>query len=158
MLVTSRHDDIAVIAQLYRDRADAENVFDELKNHWGWGGFTTTDLDTCQVAARMTAQVYNWWSIFVRLARPDHHREAVTSRPLLFNSIARLTNSRGQPFLTIASVHAAKAHVAEFFTKLAAQLTCFTATAEQWTSERRWQHLLHAIFSGPFGTVKPTTG
>jgi hypothetical protein len=68
VLVTNRSDDLAVIAHLYRDRADAENVFDELNNHWGWGGFTTTDLDTCQIAARMTAQVYNWWSIFVRLA------------------------------------------------------------------------------------------
>ena len=23
------------------ERADCENVFDELKNHWGWNGFTT---------------------------------------------------------------------------------------------------------------------
>ena len=158
VLVTSRLDDIAVIAQLYRDRADAENVFDELKNHWGWGGFTTTDIDTCQIAARMTAQVYNWWSIFVRLAAPDHHREAVTSRPLLFNSVARMTHSGGQRFLTLASVHAEKTHVAEFFTKLARQLARFTTIAEQWTCERRWQHLLRAIFAGPFGNVKPTTG
>ena len=28
------------LAQLYRDRGDAENAFDELKNQWGWGGFT----------------------------------------------------------------------------------------------------------------------
>lgn len=158
VLVTSRSDHIAAIAQLYRDRADAENVFDELKNQWGWGGFTTTDLDTCQIAARMTAQVYNWWSIFVRLASPDHHREAVTSRPLLFASVARLTTSGGQRFLTISSVHAAKTQVAEFFTKLAGHLAHFTATAEQWTREQRWQHLIQAIFAGPFGTVKPTTG
>jgi hypothetical protein len=26
--------------------ADCENAFDELKNHWGWGGFTTHDLLT----------------------------------------------------------------------------------------------------------------
>jgi hypothetical protein len=32
---------------LYRDRGDAENVFDELKNQWGWGGFTTQDLKRC---------------------------------------------------------------------------------------------------------------
>jgi hypothetical protein len=106
----------------------------------------------------MTARVYNWWSIFVRLATPNHHREAVTSRPLLFNSVARLTDSGGQPFLTLASVHAAKNHVAEFFTKLAEQLTRFATTAEQWNTERRWQHLLQAIFAGPFGTTKPTTG
>lgn len=31
--------------QLYRDRADCENGFDELKNQWGWGGFTTQDIE-----------------------------------------------------------------------------------------------------------------
>jgi hypothetical protein len=30
--------------QLYRDRGDEENVFDEMKNQWGWGGYTTHDL------------------------------------------------------------------------------------------------------------------
>ena len=46
-------DEVLTIAQLYRDRADCENVFDELKNQWGRGesarlrhdgGFTTHDL------------------------------------------------------------------------------------------------------------------
>jgi hypothetical protein len=35
------------LAQLYRDRADSENPFDELKNQWGWAGFTTRDLARC---------------------------------------------------------------------------------------------------------------
>ena len=34
---------VVLLAQLYRDRADADNGFDELKNQWGWGGFTTQD-------------------------------------------------------------------------------------------------------------------
>jgi hypothetical protein len=29
--------------------------------------------------------VYNWWSLFTRLADPEHHREALTSRPLLLS-------------------------------------------------------------------------
>ncbi len=41
VLITSLGNEILTIAQLYRDRGDAENPFDELKNHWGWGGFTT---------------------------------------------------------------------------------------------------------------------
>ena len=45
------------IAQLYRDRADGENAFDELKNQWGWGGFTTKDLARCRLTARMVALV-----------------------------------------------------------------------------------------------------
>ncbi len=36
--------EVLSISQLYRDRADCENVFDELKSQWNWGGFTTHDL------------------------------------------------------------------------------------------------------------------
>src|SRR5215831_15003970 len=46
-LVTSLDSEILTLGQLYRDRADCENAFDELKNHWGWGGFTTQDLKRC---------------------------------------------------------------------------------------------------------------
>jgi hypothetical protein len=51
-------------------RGDAENPFDELKNQWGWAGFTTQDLDRCQVTARFIAQIYNWWSLYARLVDP----------------------------------------------------------------------------------------
>ena len=37
VLVTSTPYEILALAQLYRDRADAEHNFDELKNQWGWG-------------------------------------------------------------------------------------------------------------------------
>jgi hypothetical protein len=37
-LVTSLTDGVLTIAQHYRDRGDAENNFDELKNQWGWAG------------------------------------------------------------------------------------------------------------------------
>jgi hypothetical protein len=53
---------LKVMAQLYRDRADAENGFDELKSQWGWGGFTTQDIERCQSSARAVALVYNWRS------------------------------------------------------------------------------------------------
>jgi hypothetical protein len=65
-----------------RGVADCENTFDELKNHWGWGGFTTQDLKRCRLLAANVALIYNSWSLFVRLADPDHHREVITSRPL----------------------------------------------------------------------------
>jgi len=44
VLLTSLEDDIISIVQHYRDRADCENIFDEIKNQWGWGGYTTQDL------------------------------------------------------------------------------------------------------------------
>jgi hypothetical protein len=87
-LVTSLDYEILTLGQLYRDRADRENAFDELKNQWGWGGFTTQDLTRCRLLAGTVAPIYNWWSLFVRLADPDHHREAITTRPLLLSAIA----------------------------------------------------------------------
>jgi hypothetical protein len=36
--------------------------------------------------AGMVALISNWWSLFVRLADPDHHREVITSRPLLLHA------------------------------------------------------------------------
>ena len=158
VLVTSRDDSIVTIAQLYRDRADAENVFDELKNHWGWGGFTSRRLSACQLSARMTAQVYNWWSIFVRLASPEHHREAVTSRPLLLNSIVRETRSGGQRLLSIVSTHAKAIHISRFFTHLATYLRSFSANAEHWTLPERWAGLLRQVYASAFGTVVTPSG
>ena len=89
VLATSLDEELASFGQLYRDRGDSENIFDELKNQWGWGGFVTQDLARCRLAARMIALFYDWWSIFVRLVEPDRHMEAITSRPLLLHAIAR---------------------------------------------------------------------
>jgi len=71
VLVTSLpEEDLLTIAQQYRDRGDAENIFDELKNQWAWTGFTTQDLERSQLMARIVALVFNWWSLWVRLAVP----------------------------------------------------------------------------------------
>jgi hypothetical protein len=61
-LVTSLADEILTLGQWYRDRASCENAFDELKNQWGWGGFTTQDLARCRLLAGIVALIYNWWS------------------------------------------------------------------------------------------------
>ncbi|MFA6183251.1 hypothetical protein [Acidithiobacillus sp.] len=52
VLVTDISEGILSVAQLYRDRADAENGFDEIKNQWGWGGYTTRGLARCRLSAR----------------------------------------------------------------------------------------------------------
>lgn len=157
VLVTSLNDDIPTIAQYYRDRADAENVFDEIKNHWGWGGFTSRTFDVTRAVARITTLIYNWWSLFVRIADPNHHREAITSRPTLLHSIARLTTSGGQRTLTITSTNGDKNAISSFFARLGAWLNEFIASTEQWTFGRRWLALLKAIFPGPFGVLVPST-
>ena len=50
--------------------------------------------------------VYNWWSLYARLVNPDKHHEAVTSRPLMLQSIGRKTTHAGQTTVTITSTHA----------------------------------------------------
>ena len=64
VLVSNDNLPIIALAQLYRDRADCENVFDEIKNQWGWAGFVTQDLQRCGVIGRLIALIYNWWNIF----------------------------------------------------------------------------------------------
>ena len=146
MLVTSTAYEILTLAQLYRDRADAENNFDELKNQWGWGGFTTQDLARCRLMARMVALVYNWWTLYVRLAQPHKHFEAISSRPLLLHGVATQTKHAGQTRLTITSTHAKQATIQAVLTNLAAFLNQLKATAEQLTDLQR----LRVIFMRAF--------
>ena len=138
VLVTSLPDEILSVAQHYRDRADCENPFDELKNHWGWGGFTTRDLKRCRFMARLTALVYNWWSLFVRLADPNQHTEAITSRPLLLHAPARQTRHGGQTRLTISHTHAEAAWVETACREIAGFFKLLRQTAEQLTAFQRW--------------------
>ena len=142
------NDGIRSIAQLYRDRADCENVFDELKNQWGWGGFTTKDMARCRLTARMVALVYNWWNIFVRLAEPDKHLEAITSRPLLLAGIAERTRHGRQTTLRIASTHGRSAWAERVLTGVARFMRELTEAAEQLTPAQRWARILaHAVRS-----------
>ena len=105
VLVTDLEDEIRTIFYHYRDRSDCENNFDEMKNQWGWGGFTTRQLKSCQLMARLIALVFNWWSLYVRLAIPEKHHEAITSRPLLLSSVGRLTQHGRQKRLVVTSGH-----------------------------------------------------
>lgn len=125
VLVTNLDVELVAVVQHYRDRADCENNFDELKNQWGWGGFTTQKVKSCRFMARIIALIYNWWTLFVRMASPGSHLEAVTSRPLLLSSVGRMTQSGRQKKITITSQHnlhdkmvAAYSMVGEFFNDL----------------------------------------
>ncbi|MBX3331344.1 MAG: transposase [Nitrospira sp.] len=147
LLVTSAPYEILALAQLYRDRADTENTFDELKNQWGWGGFTTQDLARCRLMARMVALIYNWWTLFVRLAQPHKHFEAISSRPLLLHGVATHTHHAGQTRLTITSLHAKRSAIQAVLTNLAGFLRTLKATAEQWTDTERLRAILTRAFA-----------
>ena len=71
--------------RLYRERSDCENNFDELKNQWGWSGYTTRQIAPCRLMANLVALFSNWWNLYVRFYDEEHHREAITSRPALMH-------------------------------------------------------------------------
>ena len=151
--VTTLDDEILTIAQHYRDRADAENPFDELKNQWGWGGYTTHDLKRCGMMARHTALIYNWWSLFARLAIPHkgrtrsvRHAEALTSRPLLLHAVGKQTRHGGQTLLTITSTHGKSSRIRKILRYLTAFFRAIRATAEQLNWLERWRVILSRAF------------
>jgi hypothetical protein len=147
VLVTNSDFDVAAIGQLYRDRADCENGFDELKNQWGWGGYTTQDLERCNLSARAVALIYNWWSWYVRLAHPQTRREAITSRPLLLAGIARLTTHAGQSRLLVTLTHAGADQIKSMIANVRKGLDTVMATAPQLTKPDRWRALVRYIIS-----------
>jgi hypothetical protein len=141
-LVTSLDSEILTLGQLYRDRADCENAFDELKNHWGWGGYTTQDLKRCRLLAASVALIYNWWSLFVRLADPDQHREVITSRPLLLQAIARKTQHAGRTTLSVSSTHGEQQVARRAYLRIARFFASLRAKAEQLDAVQRWYRIL----------------
>ena len=58
-LVTDLDMDARDVLPLYRGRGDCENVFDEMKNQWGWGGFTAHSLAQTALFARLSVIVAN---------------------------------------------------------------------------------------------------
>jgi Transposase DDE domain group 1 len=142
VLVTSLDSEILTLGQLYRDRADCENSFDELKNQWGWGGFTTRDLARCRLMTGIVALLFNWWNVFGRLADPDHHREAITSRPLLLQAIGRQTSHAGRTTLTITSSHGEHERARAALTRIAGFFLKLRRSAEQLTPLDRWYRIL----------------
>ena len=146
VLVTSLSDGVMTIAQHYRDRGDSGNNFDELKNQWGWAGFTTQDRKRCQIMARIIALVYNWWNIFMRLGIPEKHAEAITSRPLALHGIARQTRHANQTTVEITSTHAEGAKIAKILHSVSQFLQGIKATAEQLAHNDTWSLILSAAF------------
>lgn len=147
VLVTNSDYDRDAIGQLYRDRADCENGFDELKNQWGWGGYTTQDLERCNLSARAVALIYNWWSWYVRLAHPKTRLEAITSRPLLLAGVARLTQHAGQSRLLLTLTHAAGGQIKTMIANIRMGLDAVLASAPQLTKPERWKALVRYIIA-----------
>jgi len=145
VLVTNADYALEAFGQLYRDRADCENGFDELKNQWGWGGYTTQDMERCNLSARAVALIYNWWSWYVRLAHPKARLEAITSRPMLLGGIARLTQHAGQSRLLITLSHAAGDQIKAMIANIRKGIDHVLANAPQLPKVERWRALIRYI-------------
>jgi hypothetical protein len=122
VLATSLDEELVSFGQLYRDRGDSENIFDELKNQWGWGGFVC------------------------RLVEPDRHMEAITSRPLLLHAVATRVRHARQTTITVAGSHARTIPAAKALRAVAIFLRELAKNAEQLTGLQRWRRILARAF------------
>ena len=156
VLVTDLSDDLPSIFQHYRDRADCENNFDELKNQWGWGGYTTKDVKSCRLMSRIIALIYNWRNLYVRLALPGQHHEAITSRPLLLTSVGRLTKHSGQKKIIVTSMHGSTKKLARAYNHLNALFKDLKLAAPQLTVAECWSRILANIIE-TFGVQQGAT-
>jgi hypothetical protein len=146
VLVTNDTLSIVSLSQLYRDRADCENVFDEVKNQWGWAGFVTRDMKRCRIIARLIALVYNWWNVFTRLARPDQHMEAITSRPLLLHAVGRMVSTGRRKIIRLTSTHSMSDQIRCALNRIGQFLSRLARTAEQLSVEAIWAIILSTAF------------
>lgn len=145
VLVCNGGYELESIGQLYRERADCENGFDEIKNQWGWGGYSTQDIERCALSARAVALVYNWWSWYVRLAHPKTRLEAITSRPKLLSAVGRMTRHAGQKKILLTITHEAASQIKALVANVRHGLQLITSSAPQLTKPERWLALVRYI-------------
>ena len=126
----------------YRDRADAENCFDELKNQWGWSGYTSRRLASSRIMANLVALVYNWWNLYLRFYDEEHHREAIRSRPLLMSGVGRQVKSGGRRTVKVSVLHEKGDLIAHAVTRTSNELHRIRSITERWSAEQRWALLL----------------
>ena len=160
VMVTDVAYPIEAVGQLYRDRADCENGFDELKNQWGLSGFTTQDINRCQTTARACALVYNWWSWYGRAANPTARMEAITSRPLLLAAVGKAASHAGQTTLYLTPMHGKAKLLKPLIANIRAALQYVKETAEQLTQADRWTLLVRYVserIAPSIGAFKPLT-
>jgi hypothetical protein len=145
VLVTSLDEEAfptQVIPKHYRDRADAENCFDELKNQWGWNGFTSRRLASSRLMANLVALFYNWWNLYLRFYDEEHHREAIRTRPMLMSGVGRQIQSGGRRTVRVSVLHEKGDLIAQAVTRISNELHRIRAITERWSVDQRWTLLL----------------
>ena len=144
--VTSLTQPAGQIRALYNPRADNENCYDELKNQWGWCGFTLRDLARSELMARLIALIYNWWSLFTKLVDEQIAREAITSRPMFLLHIAKMSTHQSVRTLVIFCAHVQAKQIQEKLEAAARRLKEWAMlTAEQLKARSLWKRIIEHI-------------
>ena len=91
----------------------------------------------------------------MRLADPDHHREAITSRPLLLHGVARQTHHAGQTRLTVTSSHGRRTAVVAALRRITGFFQTLVRSAEQLSAEDRWRRILAEALKKYLGGRRP---
>jgi hypothetical protein len=109
--------------------------------------------------ARMVALIFNWWSIFTRMATGSKHGEAITMRPLFQHGVARRTRHANQTQLSIASPHGKAKKIAYLLSGISAWIQSLKAGAEQLADRVQWPKIVTRIFQdfGRFPLAAPRT-
>lgn len=102
--------------------------------------------------AALVATVANWWNAFSRLGEEGAHREAATSRPLLQQTVGKLTRHAGRTELTLFV--GGRPESKRLYRQIEAAIE---STATQLGTDRRWRALLlYAMRAyGPFPDAEP---
>ena len=95
------------MAQLYRDRADAENGFGELKNQLVAAALPRW-IGRCQSSACIVAPVCNWRSWYCRVAKPEARMETMIGRALLLATVGEIAKHAGRTTVDLTPMHAAR--------------------------------------------------
>ena len=153
-LVTDLDTDARDVLPLYRGRGDPdwseaeiaagrENVFDEMKNQWGWGGFTAHSLAQTALFAGLSVLAANLWNLFTRLGGDGSHREAATSRPLLQSCVARITRHARRGVVTACT--AASGRARDAYRAISAFLARVSSASQLAPEERRQLIVAYAL-------------
>jgi hypothetical protein len=139
---TSLDSEILTLGLLYRDRADSENVFDDLKNQWGWRCFTTQDPTRCRLLAGTVSAGLQ----LVKPVRPlgrsrtssrsDHQSASPAVRHRTPNSAA------GQMTLTVSSTHGMHDKAGSAYLRPSGFLAELRKNAEQLDPLEKWYRIL----------------
>jgi Transposase DDE domain group 1 len=125
-------------AGLYRGRGDAENIIDEIKNQWGWGGFTTKSLGPTRIMANFVAVIFNLWRLYTRWFTTGQNREAVVTRPALMHGVGRMVAGGGQRRLKVTLLHGSGDAAAQALAAISKEMSGIRAATEQLAAEERW--------------------